>query len=353
MSSLGSFIRSPIGAQELRDILLLRGSHFYRNDSKCFTSKSGSKIFLRLALFRSPVVMCLLLLLTKLGACPAFGQFFSGGDSSKRIVFSANVEGNWDLFVVDEDGRNVVRLTKIPYDENTPAWSPSREEIIYASSDGELNIISVENKESRRVLVKGKEGKKVEPSFSPDGKSIIFVHLKPGAMDDTEVCTYDLEKGSSRTVIDQCGTQYFPQWSKGNGQVVYTHTQCSSGCGHLIQELWVADPRGGDARQLLMTNSLCTHPIWSPDGRKVAFTSDKTGNLDIWTYSVEDSRLEQVTKDPNLDASPAWSSDGSKIAFISARSGKMGIWVKDLATGREDAINPFPGKDVECKDVAW
>jgi Tol biopolymer transport system component len=51
--------------------------------------------------------------------------------------------------------------------------------------------------------------------------------------------------------------------------------------------------------------------------------------------------------------SPVWSPDGDMFAFVSNRSGKMKIWLKNVTTGDLKMIEPFPGKDVECKDVAW
>lgn len=295
----------------------------------------------------------LFLIIIHIGFNSAFGENTGSVDFSKKIAFTANMDGNWDLFVMDEDGTNVVRLTETPYDEGSPQWSPDRKNILYSTSDGQLNIIDVETKEVKHLSIEGKDGKKTSASFSPDGKEIIFVYFKPGALDDTELCIYNLEDGNSKTLLDQCGGQYFPRWSTNGDQIVYTHIHCSSGCGQIIQELWVADSRGGNARQLLMTNSLCMQPAWSKDGKKIAFSSDKTGNFDIWIYSQEDSKLEQLTTDPNLDVSPAWSPDGSKIAFVSTRSGKMDIWIRDIKSGKEKMINPFPGKNIECKDVAW
>jgi TolB protein len=283
----------------------------------------------------------------------SYGGTGRAQSSGAKIAFTANKGGNWELFIMDEDASNVVRLTETLYDEGYPSWSPDRKKIVYSTSDGELNIINVETKESSQISVPGKEGRKSSPALSPDGKRIIFVHFKPGGIDDTELCIYDSEVNSTGTLIDQCGGQLFPRWSPNGNQVVYSHVHCSSGCDQVIQELWIADSRGGNARQLLMTNSLCMQPAWSPDGTKIAFSSDKAGNFDIWVYSLADSKLIQITTDPSLDSNPTWSPDGRKIAFISTRSGKMGIWVKDMKTGKEELLDPFPGKDIECKDIAW
>ncbi len=269
------------------------------------------------------------------------------------LSFVANVDGNWDLFLVNEDGSDLVRLTSTPYDEKEPSWSSDRKKIVYATSDGQLNIIDVDTKEHEQLSMDDKGVPKFSPSFSPDSKKIAFIEFKPGSKDDTDVMIFELGIKSSKRVLDQYAAQLWPAWSPDGSRLVYTSAHCSSDCGQIIQELWIADPGGGYARQLLMTNSLCQQPVWSPDGSRIAFSSDKSGNFDIWVLSLKDWKLEQITTEEGLDVSPAWSPDGHKLAFVSTRSGRMEIWIKDLKSGELRRLRPFGDKDVECKDIAW
>ena len=290
------------------------------------------------------ISLCLLLIYA--------GNLYAG-TSHARLVFAANVDENWDLFSVDGDGWNLVRLTSTPYDEKDPSWSADRNRIVYATSDGQLNILDINTKEHHKLIIDKQAVVKFSPSFSPDNKTIAFVQFKPGGKDDTDLKVFDLETKSSRRVLDQYGMQSGPTWSPDGSRLVYTSVHCSADCGRIIQELWIADPSGGNARQLLMTNSLSQQPAWSPDGNQIAFSSDKSGNFDIWILSLKNWKLEQITTDENLDASPAWSPDRNKLAFISTRSGKMEIWIKDIKNGKLRRLRPFGDKYVECKDVAW
>lgn len=276
------------------------------------------------------------------------------GNGYSDVAFVANVDGNWDLYAADDDGRNVRRLTNTPYDEKAPSWSSDREKIVYATSDGHLNIVETATGESKRVGADEQGTAKICPSFSPDGKEIAFAQFRPPEEgDDTDLMIHDLETKTSKRVLDQPAIQMWPVWSPDGSRVIYANIHCSGECGRLIQELWIADPKGGWSRQLLMTNSLCQQPDWSPDGRQIAFSSDKSGNYDIWVLSLEDWRVQQITTDESLDVSPAWSPDGSKLAFVSTRSGKMEIWIKELKSGGLRRLRPFGERVVECKDVAW
>jgi len=275
------------------------------------------------------------------------------GDCTGKIAFVANVDGNWDLFIVDEDGQNPVRLTNTPYDEGEPCWSTDRKKIVYSTSDGKLRIIDIETKEEHQLPIEDGNAVKTTPSFSPDGSKIVYVYFRPQKADDTELAIFDLNNNVGKRLLNQYGPQFFPRWSPDDRYIVYVNVHCSAECGRIIQEPWLVDPKGGYARQILMTNSLCMRPVWSADGKKIVFASDKSGNYDIWSLSIEDWKLKQLTTDPNLDTSPAWSPDGRRIAFVSTRTGKMKIWIKDLETGKLSTVFPFKDKEVECRDVAW
>ena len=214
-------------------------------------------------------------------------------------------------------------------------------------------MVNIRTNEARHLPVGRTREGAASPSLSQNGLSLIYVRFNREAADDTDLAIFDLERNTHTPFIDQPGPQLFPDWSPDGKQIVYTSGHCGMECGRVIQELWIAEVNGKSARQLLMTNSHCTHPIWSRDGKRIAFSSDMSGNFDIWVVTVEDGHLEQITSDLHLDTSPAWSPDGTKMAFISGRTGRLKIWIKNLTTGQLTMLSPFKDKDVECRDVTW
>ncbi len=271
-----------------------------------------------------------------------------------KLAFVANIDGNWDLFICDDNGSHTTRLTNTPYDEKQPRWSFDKKSIVYATSDGHVNLISVDKKRITGISGDDLKTPCVTPCFSPNGKRLAFARFRPVSEgDDTDLMIYDIERGKSRLIIDQPSIQWWPTWSPDGRLIAYVNSHCSGECGRLIQELWLTRPGGGWARQLLLTNSLCQQPAWSYDGTKIAFSSDMGGNFDIWVLSLKDSGLQQVTTYTGLDQGPAWSPDGRKMAFVSTRSGQMEIWIKDIESGDVLPLKPFGDKVVECKDVTW
>jgi eukaryotic-like serine/threonine-protein kinase len=92
--------------------------------------------------------------------------------------------------------------------------------------------------------------------------------------------------------------------------------------------------------RLTFDAGLQREPTWSPDGRFIAYSSDRSGNFDIWVQPVGGGDAVQVTKSPAHDWQPDWSPDGSQIVFRSEREGG-GLFAVPALGGRERKISSF------------
>jgi len=93
-------------------------------------------------------------------------------------------------------------------------------------------------------------------------------------------------------------------------------------------------------KRLTFDAGLQTDVTFSPDGRFIAYASDRSGNFDIWVQPVDGGDPVQITKEPEQDVQPAWSPDGSSIAFRSERSGG-GIFVMPALGGHARQLSTF------------
>jgi TolB protein len=105
---------------------------------------------------------------------------------------------------------------------------------------------------------------------------------------------------------------------------------------------------------------LDVEPAWSPDGKRIAFASDRAGSLDIYVMDADGSNPVRRTQG-GLNSSPAWSPDGKKIAFSSLREGQYGIYVMDLEgdwanpalVGYDQGWNSHPAWSPDGKRIAF
>lgn len=124
-------------------------------------------------------------------------------------------------------------------------------------------------------------------------------------------------------------------------------------------ELHTINFDGSDLRRITHYNSLTLSPRWSPDGRRLAFTSFKDGNPDIYLQDLESGKTEKLVSYPGLNLPGSWSRDGARLLVTLSREGSPGIY--DMNVGnrllqrltRESSINVSPVRSPDEKRIAF
>lgn len=88
-----------------------------------------------------------------------------------------------------------------------------------------------------------------------------------------------------------------------------------------------------------------TGPVWSPDGERLAFVSDREGNREIFVMNADGSDPVNLTQNPAEDWTPAWSPDGTQLAFASYRDGNWEIYVMSADGGNQQRLTRSPSAD--------
>jgi Tol biopolymer transport system component len=111
-------------------------------------------------------------------------------------------------------------------------------------------------------------------------------------------------------------------------------------------ELFIANADGSAERRLLPAPGFDYNAAFSPDGKWIVFTSERSGSADIYRVRVDGTGLERLTDDPACDDQGALSPDGRQLAFVSSRgSGSNDIWILDLETRKSRNLTDAPGGD--------
>jgi Tol biopolymer transport system component len=202
------------------------------------------------------------------------------------------VYDSYDIFKVDADGSNLVRLTDTPGYDAEATIGPDGTIVFTSVRDGDMEIYSMnaDGSDVRRLTnLPGPDG---GPFFSADGSKIVFRgrHPEPGPeLDD-----------------------YFRLLGEG----LWRPTSLA---------LYVMDRDGGNLRQVADLNAASFAPFFTPDGQRIIFSSNHHAaggrEFDLFLINVDGSGLEQVTFSPEFDGFPMFSPDGTKLVFASNRNG--------------------------------
>jgi Tol biopolymer transport system component len=116
------------------------------------------------------------------------------------------------------------------------------------------------------------------------------------------------------------------------------------------ERIMLADDQGSGAIPLPGGEGHDHHPAWSPDGRWLAFASDRGGDWDVYVVASDGTQLRDLTRHPGHDDWPTWSPDGRRLAFASDRGGQSRIFIVDSDGG---GTIPFVGGDTPASEPAW
>jgi Tol biopolymer transport system component len=116
-------------------------------------------------------------------------------------------------------------------------------------------------------------------------------------------------------------------------------------------ELYVMNTDGSGQRKLTRLSDSDGSFSWSPDGRRIAFVSDRDGNDEVYVINTDGSGRRNLTRNPARDGHPVWSPDGQKIGFVSSRGGNRDIYVMNADGSRQR--NLTRGVHQQAFGIAW
>ena len=298
------------------------------------------------------------------------------------IAFSSDRSGNTDLWLLDVGTGALRQVTRDAGDDYMPTFSPAGDELAFIGTrDGVLGVYAVKLATGAERRLAAGPGRVDAPSWGPGGRLVHHAStpstsqlvadgtvltgdenafaFRAGWLSPTEIVYVAdgqirrraVTGGAATTIPFAATLSVAPARYTARRRDVDTRTprQALGVVAPVIApdgrqvaftalgDLYVM-PVGGTPRNVTHDEALDAEPAWSPDGRYLAWSSDRAGDalLDLWILDTQTGATRRLTTEPTSAMGPAWSPDGSRIAFLDVD----GIWraasvaMVDVASGR-------------------
>jgi TolB protein len=230
-----------------------------------------------------------------------------------------------EIFVVNADGSGQRNLTGKLGGE-APTWSPDGQTIAFSTTRDNPNIpnlyvMNADGSGQRRVT-QGAAGA-WGSSWSPDGRRLAFESVVGGSGYNTDIYVVNVDGSGQQQLTRQPLQEQVPAWSPDGRRIAFESYRDERPLGgrrwQRLMQVMNAD--GSEQRKLTRLSNSDGSFSWSPDGRRIAFVSDRDGNDEVYVINVDGSGLRNLTRNPARDAFPKWSPDGRTIGFVRNRGG--------------------------------
>ncbi len=232
------------------------------------------------------------------------------------LAFESQRDGNLEIYLYRADTGGLLRLTNNTAEDRHLVWSPAGNQMAFDSNrDGnsEIYVMNVDGTAQTRLTEN--PARDYNPVWSPDGSRLAFLSDRDGTV---EIYVVQPDGAGLIRLISNLTEECCPMWSPLGDVIAFMSNQGGWG-------LYRMGVDGLNEAKLAMASAIA--PAWSPDGKRLAYVSDRDGNSNIYTVPVDGVGESRQTDNPGQDTNPVWSPNGSQIAFFSNRDGNSELYV--------------------------
>ena len=237
---------------------------------------------------------------------------FPKAPSTAKIMFGAYRGENRELYLMNPDGSEQVNITKHRADDVSGAWSPTGEQILFASDrdrgeDWDLYLMDADGKNVRPVFEKS--AARSHPTWSPDGTYIAYRRTVRGVR-------YIYIATSDGKNEEQLAIGGGPDWSPDGNELAFVVRVAPERLN-----IYILNLRTGNQRHFFPPDDISTarEPVWSPNGTKLAFMWHQKRPQDdgeIYTLNRDGTGLQELVNHPEQGVTaPVWDPDGKALIY--------------------------------------
>jgi TolB protein len=244
-----------------------------------------------------------------------------------KIIFISDRDGNSEIYRMNSDGSNQVRLTNSGLWEGDPSFSPDGTKIVFISKTGAgaPDVYKMNGDGSNQVKLTNNSAREYCPVYSPDGTKIIFETDRDANL-KYKIYVMNTDGSNPIRLTNNNFWDRYPSFSPDGTKIIFY----SDRDGNL--EIYKTD--AGGSNQVRLTNNISadSFPSFSPDGTKIVFCSNRDGGTyEIYIMDVDGSNQVRLTNNAGDDFCPRFSPDGTKIVFHGINNGQFQVFKMDIS----------------------
>ncbi len=247
-------------------------------------------------------------------------------------------DGPFQVFVANADGSGLRFPSEAFSEAYFPSLSPDGSLVALTanSGQGDVDILVMDVAGGEPTNLTSKPGQDLQPVWSPDGSQIAFISEREGG--NLDIWLMGADGSNPRRLVSTPGEDQLGSWSPDGSRIVYSNTD------EIGESLWIVDVASSESTRLTeSTGGTDSGPAWSPNGDTIAFYSsaDASTGPQIFTIQPDGSNRQQLTTSSIPVIFPVWSPDGKWLAYSQvAGNNQFALVALDLES---QTVHPIPG----------